>query len=149
MSAPGDEAQAARDTQRLDKWLWFARLAKSRTLAAELVVAGKIRVNRVKAAKSSHLIRVGDVITSAARQEVRIVRVRALGARRGPAPEAAALYEELTPGRSAPDPAQPSPTPMGAQGSEVPPPPGARTKGAGRPTKRERRLTDRLKEWSG
>ncbi len=149
MSAPGDEPRPARDTQRLDKWLWFARLAKSRTLAAELVSAGKVRVNRVKAAKSSHLVRVGDVITSAARLEVRVVRVRALGARRGPAPEAAALYEELTPGRSAADPAQPSPAPEGAQGSRVSSPQGLRTRGSGRPTKKERRLTDRLREWSG
>ncbi len=149
MSALRSEPQPARDTQRLDKWLWFARLAKSRTLAAELVSAGKIRVNRVKAAKSSHLVRVGDVITSAARLEVRVVRIRALGARRGPAPEAAALYEELTPGRSPPDPAQASPAPEGAQGSRVPPLQGGRIRGAGRPTKKERRLTDRLKEWSG
>src|SRR5262245_25432937 len=107
MSGRGNELQLARDTQRLDRWLWFARLAKSRTLAAELVSAGKIRVNRVKAAKSSQLVRVGDVITSAARIEIRIVRVRALGSRRGPATEAVALYEELTPDRSPLDFGQP------------------------------------------
>jgi ribosome-associated heat shock protein Hsp15 len=84
---------AAEGSQRLDKWLWFARVVKSRTLAAELVAHGKVRVNRVRAAKASQLLRPGDVLTLAHGGRVRILRVVAPGERRGPAVEARRLYE--------------------------------------------------------
>ena len=58
-----DDAPQAAGTQRIDKWLWFARIIKSRTLAAQLVVEGKVRVNRVKATKPSQTVRAGDVLT--------------------------------------------------------------------------------------
>ncbi len=80
-------------TLRLDKWLWAARFFKTRTLAAEAVAGGKVKVNgeRVKAAKT---IRPGDTLNIHIGPYEYVVRVRALSARRGPAPQAAKLYEE-------------------------------------------------------
>jgi ribosome-associated heat shock protein Hsp15 len=78
--------------QRLDKWLWFARVVKSRTLAAQLVGGGKVRVNRMRILKPSHLLRPGDVLTIALRGEVRVLQVLAIGERRGPPQEAQRLY---------------------------------------------------------
>jgi len=96
-------AQASDDGQRLDKWLYFARLAKSRTLAAEWILAGKVRVNRVRAGKPSHLLRAGEVVTIALHGRVLVLKVLAAGQRRGPAPEARGLYEVLSPAPTRPD----------------------------------------------
>jgi ribosome-associated heat shock protein Hsp15 len=82
--------------QRLDKWLWFARVVKSRTMAVELIGGGKVRVNRTRVHKPSHLLRAGDVLTVALREEVRILKVLAIGERRGPPQEARLLYRPLT-----------------------------------------------------
>jgi ribosome-associated heat shock protein Hsp15 len=84
-------------TQRLDKWLWFARIIKSRTLAAQLVEDGKVRVNRVRAAKPSQTVRSGDVLTIAVRGRVQLLRVLAVAERRGPPAEARLLYEVVSP----------------------------------------------------
>ena len=81
--------------QRLDKWLWFARFAKTRTLAAKLVAEGRVRVNGVRATTAAKPVRVGDALTIAAPHRTAVVRILAEGTRRGPAPEAAALYEAL------------------------------------------------------
>lgn len=125
-------------TQRLDKWLWFARVVKSRTLAASLVTAGKVRVNTVKAAKPSQTVKPGDVVTSSIKKTVRVLRVKAAGERRGPATEAAALYEDLTPPSA-------SPAIDGmSSGHAGPGLSGVRPAGLGRPTKRDRRTIDRL-----
>jgi ribosome-associated heat shock protein Hsp15 len=78
--------------QRLDKWLWFARVIKSRTSAAQLIESGKVRVNRVRVVKPSHALREGDVLTIASRGQVRVLQVQALGERRGPPQEARLLY---------------------------------------------------------
>jgi ribosomal 50S subunit-recycling heat shock protein len=129
----GSDGQAQRDaaaTQRLDKWLWFARIVKSRTLAAEVIGQGKVRVNRARVLKASQIVRIGDVLTIALRGRVQVLKVAAPGVRRGPPPLARQLYENLTP--TAPRPA----------GSTA----GQRPSGAGRPTKKDRRVTDRLKE---
>jgi ribosome-associated heat shock protein Hsp15 len=83
------------DRQRLDKWLWFARLAKSRTLAAKLVGEGFVRVNGQRAETPAKAVAVGDVLTVALARTTAVVRVEALGTRRGPAPEARGLYSEL------------------------------------------------------
>jgi ribosome-associated heat shock protein Hsp15 len=91
-----DDAPLAAGSQRIDKWLWFARIIKSRTLAAQLVVEGKVRVNRVKASKPSQTVRVGDVLTVTLRGRVDILQVLAPGERRGPPEEARRLYELLT-----------------------------------------------------
>lgn len=122
--------------QRLDKWLWFARVAKSRTLAAAAVTDGKIKVNRLKAEKPSQTVKVGDVITSRLHRNVRVLKVLGLGERRGPAAEAQLLYEDLTP-RSPPAEAARDMVEPAAWGERAP--------GAGRPTKRERRQIDELK----
>jgi ribosome-associated heat shock protein Hsp15 len=90
------------DGQRLDKWLYFARLAKSRTLAADLILAGKVRVNRARAGKPSQLLRTGEVVTIALHGRVLVLKVLAPGQRRGPAPEARGLYEVLSPGAARP-----------------------------------------------
>jgi ribosome-associated heat shock protein Hsp15 len=84
------------DALRVDKWLWYARFFKSRSLAAKHVQAGDIRVNRQRISKASAVLRVGDVLTFAQGDAIRVVEVAALGERRGPAPEARALYHDLT-----------------------------------------------------
>ncbi len=83
------------DRQRLDKWLWFARFAKTRTLAAKLVASGFVRVNGQRAENAAKAVAVGDVITVAVARTTAVVRVEGLGERRGPAPEARQLYAEL------------------------------------------------------
>lgn len=130
MTIPGGEG-AEKGAQRLDKWLWFARVTKSRSLAAACIEAGEVKVNRVRAEKPSQTVKVGDVITSRVHKTVRVLRVLGLGSRRGPASEAQGLYEDLTP---KPDPAAP----------EVKAAQAVREPGSGRPTKRDRRLLTKL-----
>ena len=84
------------DRQRLDKWIWFARFAKSRTLAGKLVASGFVRVNGQRADQAAKAIAVGDVLTIALGRTTVVVRVEALGTRRGPAPEAQSLYTDLS-----------------------------------------------------
>ena len=86
----------ADDRQRIDKWLVYARVVKSRSVAVKLVQAGRVRVNRTKAGQASDTIRVGDVLTVTLEQTVIIYRVTGLGERRGPAVEARELYEDLS-----------------------------------------------------
>ncbi len=136
-SAPAGQVDAEKTaTQRLDKWLWFARFARTRSLAARLVEDGKVRVNREKILKPAQNVRAGDVITAAIGGRVRVMRITAPGARRGPAEEARALYEDLTP------PAEPAT-------SEKTPARPTRAPGAGRPTKRERRKLDAARAEAG
>jgi ribosome-associated heat shock protein Hsp15 len=123
-----DQTGPGQATIRIDKWLWFARLFKSRSLAAKLCAGNRVRVNRRVVAKSSASIRVGDVLTFPQGSGIRVVKILALGTRRGPAPEAATLYDDLTP--------QPSP-------QDAPEPRQVR---GGRPTKAGRRAIVRLKE---
>src|SRR5262249_14374958 len=80
---------------RLDKWLWHARFCKSRTLAAKLAAAGKIRISGTLVFKAHHTVKPGDVLTFPLGPHIRTVKVLALGERRGPAPEARLLYEDL------------------------------------------------------
>jgi ribosome-associated heat shock protein Hsp15 len=82
-------------TRRLDQWLWFARFAKSRSLAARLCTGGAVSVNGEKARKASHSIRPGDLLGLRLGKSRRKIRILALGDRRGPAPEARELYEEV------------------------------------------------------
>lgn len=82
--------------RRLDQWLWFARLAKSRAQATRLAAAGTVLVNGRPARKASQSVRPGDQIVVARGSWRRAVRVLALGTRRGPAAEARTLYEETT-----------------------------------------------------
>jgi ribosome-associated heat shock protein Hsp15 len=124
---------AAEGRQRIDRWLFFARVVKSRSLAAKLVTAGRVRINRDKAAQASDFVKSGDVLTITLDRRVLVWKVLDTGTRRGPAPEAQALYEDLSPKPVPADPALPS---------AIAP---LRDVGSGRPTKRERRQTDRLR----
>ncbi len=111
------------DRLRIDKWLWFARFYKTRGLAATTVGAGHVRVNGDKVHKPAHTLRPGDVLTLPQGDRIRVVRVLAMGNRRGPAPEAQTLYEDLTEVKDV-----------------LPPAP--QYEGQGRPTKRDRRMID-------
>jgi ribosome-associated heat shock protein Hsp15 len=91
----GKAEESADEGQRLDRWLWFSRLVKSRTSAAQLVMDGKVRVNRVRILKPSHAVHPGDVLTLALRGQIRVVKVVECGHRRGPPLEAKLLYETL------------------------------------------------------
>ncbi len=84
--------------QRLDKWLWFARMARTRTAAAQLVADGHIRINGQRVTQAAKAVRPGDVLTIALQRDVRLLRVVAPGERRGPYEEARLLYEDLTAG---------------------------------------------------
>lgn len=92
MAAP-DSTRA--ETIRLDKWLWQARFCKSRAIAQKLVESGAVRINAARVSKPSATVRVGDGLSFAYAGRVHAVRVLALGARRGPAGEAQALYRAL------------------------------------------------------
>ena len=118
--------------QRIDKWLFFSRAVKSRSLAAKLVVAGRVRINRDKAAQASDLVKAGDVLTMTLDRRILVWKVLDCGVRRGPAEEARLLYEDMSP----------PPTPNGEAVPDAIP--ALREAGSGRPTKRERRQTDRL-----
>lgn len=88
LSAPGEEPI------RLDKWLWHARLCKTRALAAKLVSGGHVRVNGQRASRPGRRVGPGDTLTLVQHGRVRVVHILAPGTRRGPAPEARALYDE-------------------------------------------------------
>lgn len=135
----GAGATPASSSQRLDKWLWFVRVVRTRTLAAGLVTDGCVRVNKERVIKPSHTLRIGDVVTVSVGGRVRVLEVVAAGDKRGSADDARHLFRDLTPPREAAAP------PLGGldatgQGSI-----GAREAGSGRPTKRDRRALDRLR----
>ncbi len=119
-------------TLRLDKWLWYARFCKTRSLATAMCRGGNVRINKIPVRKSNQSVRIGDVVTFAQGPRIRVIRIAALGTRRGPATEAQALYENLSP-------------PMPPRKERMPGT-GIREPGAGRPTKRERRALDRLRD---
>jgi ribosome-associated heat shock protein Hsp15 len=115
--------------QRLDKWLYCARLTKTRTGAARLIEEGRVRVDGLRTLKPSRLVQPGNVVTATPFGRLLVVRVIASGTRRGPASAARALYEDLTPQV----PLEPGSTPGGDH-----------RKGR-RPTKRDRRRIDALR----
>ncbi len=86
----------ASDRQRIDRWLWHARLVRTRSAAASLVSAGYVRINGAPIGAPSRVVRTGDVITVALDRSVRVVKVRGFADRRGPAQTGQVLYEELT-----------------------------------------------------
>jgi len=118
------------DAMRLDKWLWVARFYKSRSLAQAACDGGKVDVNG-QAAKPSRAIRAGDRVQLTMGEWRRELVVKVLSERRGPTAEARALYDDLSP----------PPPPRALR----PPKAVVRARGLGRPTKRERRLHDRLR----
>ena len=120
--------------QRIDKWLFFARVTKSRSLGAKLAAGGRVRINGEKTTQAADLVKPGDALTITLERRILIYRVISTGVRRGPAEEARTLYEDLTPApeRKAEAALRPS----------VP----VREAGSGRPTKKQRRETDRLRD---
>ena len=96
MAGPGAKPDpSAQPRLRLDKWLWQARFFKSRELAVEIVECGHLRLNSQKCRKPGHAVQGGDVLTFAQGERIRVIRVRDIGQRRGPASEAQALYDDL------------------------------------------------------
>jgi ribosome-associated heat shock protein Hsp15 len=89
--------------QRLDKWLWCARLTKTRTGAARLIADRKVRINGERVLKPSRLVHAGDVVTATHGGRLAVVRVVDFAERRGPASLAQTLYDDLTP-EDAPEP---------------------------------------------
>ena len=87
------------ERQRLDKWLWHARVVKARTSAAALVEAGHVRINGVREKAPGHSVKVGDVLTIGLDRTVRVLRIVGFAERRGDAPSARALYDDLQGGR--------------------------------------------------
>jgi ribosome-associated heat shock protein Hsp15 len=118
--------------QRIDRWLWHARLVRTRPAAAALAESGHVRLNGQRVAASSHAVKIGDVLTIALPGRVKILKVESLIERRGGTPDARRLFEDLTP---PPQPREPQA-----------PPPTWRERGSGRPTKRERRALDRMRQ---
>jgi ribosome-associated heat shock protein Hsp15 len=96
LAGPGARLDpAARPKLRLDKWLWQARFFKGRGDAADMVAEGYLRLNGTHCTKPGHAVAVGDVLTFPQGRQIRVVRVVALGHRRGPHAEALALYDDL------------------------------------------------------
>jgi len=121
--------QASPDRQRIDKWLWHARVVRTRSAAAALAASGHVRLNSQRIDTASHIVRAGDVVTVALDRTVRVLKVAGFAERRGDAAAARMLYDDLTT------------PPAGASETD---PTAARKPGARRPTKRERRAIDRL-----
>jgi ribosome-associated heat shock protein Hsp15 len=118
------------DRQRIDKWLWHARVVRTRSAAADLAASGHVRVNGLRIDAASRPVKPGDVITVALDRKVRVMRVTGFVARRGSADIARELYDDL---------AQPDDRPSGDHAASP-----FREAGSGRPTKRERRLLERF-----
>lgn len=131
----GAEEPAAPTAQRIDKWLWCARFFKTRTLAAKFVNDGNVRLTRLdetfRIDKPSFSVRPEDTIVFTRNGLLQIILVHDCAQRRGPAGEAAALYEDQSP-----------PPPPKTERAETP---FTREKGAGRPTKKQRRALEALK----
>ncbi len=129
--------------QRIDKWLWYARFFKTRSLSTKFVGSGAIRVSRtnqhqtedhsVRIDKPGTLIKPGDVLSFILHDHLKVIQVIDGGTRRGPAPEAQTLYEDLSP---PPPEKNKNPKPSFA----------VRQSGSGRPSKKERRALNALRE---
>lgn len=119
--------------QRIDRWIWHARVVRTRSLAAHLAESGRVRINGQRVNAPARMVRAGDVLTIALHSSVKILRVIGFAERRGGAREIAPLYEDLS------EPVPPR---------SAPPPPNApsREPGSGRPTKRDRRALDRMRQ---
>jgi ribosome-associated heat shock protein Hsp15 len=123
------------DRQRIDKWLWHARVVRTRTVAAGLVTAGQVRINGQRNNAASQVVRVGDVLTVALDRTVRILKVIGFAERRGSVDSVQGLYDDLSPPPVAPELRLPSVA--------------LREPGEGRPTKRDRRAIERFKTRNG
>jgi ribosome-associated heat shock protein Hsp15 len=120
------------DRQRIDKWLWHARVVRTRSAAATLAQSGHVRINGARVEASAKPVRAGDVVTVALDARVRVLKVTGFAPRRGDAAAGQALYEDLAPPASAATP------------GEERPPLARREPGSGRPTKQDRRAIARF-----
>ena len=126
------ESDVSDDRQRIDKWLWHARIVRTRSAAAALAESGHVRINSARVEAPAKPVRAGDVVTVALDARVRVLKVTGFAPRRGDAAAGQALYDDLAP-------------PASAATAEVGPPPVARReRGSGRPTKQERRAIARF-----
>ena len=128
-------ADAQRTLLRLDKWLWYGRVFKTRSAATKVISGGRFRLDGTVMNKPHRKALCGQVLTFIQGERIRVIKIMALGCRRGPASEASLLFEDL-----APICGLPSKTSKLKQPEFE-----ARSKGSGRPTKLQRRATDRLK----
>lgn len=119
-------------TVRLDKWLWYARFFKSRTLAAKFCQGGGLRINNELCTKSHATVQAEDVLAFIKGGRERVIHILELGHRRGAAAEAQALYEDQSPE-------------IPKKSAREADPHAHREPGQGRPTKAERRAIDKLK----
>jgi ribosome-associated heat shock protein Hsp15 len=117
------------ERQRIDKWLWHARVVRTRSAAAALTASGHVRLNGVRVEAPGRAVKVGDVLTVALDRRVRVLKIAGLSLRRGGAEAGRALYDDLTPAAE-----RPAESPVAA-----------REPGAGRPNKQERRAIERLR----
>ena len=123
-------------TTRLDKWLWYARFFKTRTKATKLIQSGKLRINGDITNKPHRTVTIGMVLTFPQAKHVRVIKIAKTGQRRGPVSEAMALYEDLSPIISEPS-KQDKNKDVDFERRET---------GTGRPTKKQRREIERLKD---
>ena len=121
---------------RLDKWLWYARFFKTRSLATKLISSGKLRINGEVTLKPHKLAQIGQVLTFAQGHYIRVIRIEKIGKCRGPAAEAATLYTDFEP-----PPARKTNKEVRLHNSRFE----NRLIGSGRPTKKDRRETTKLK----
>jgi len=121
------------EKQRIDKWIWHARFVKTRSLAQKLITGGKIRVNSEKTVSSSRQLKIGDTLTLAIQDQIKIIRVDGISERRGPFSEAQLLYEDLSPVVIAKKPKELTMDEM------------SRIESSGRPSKQQRRKIMQLK----
>lgn len=104
MAGPGSAKTGGRATLRVDKWLWQARFFKTRALAADLAESGHLRINGQPTRKPGAGVGEGDVLTFPQGSRIRVIKILALGLRRGPAPEAQMLYLDFDARGEAPEP---------------------------------------------
>lgn len=120
------------ERQRIDKWLWHARIVRTRSAAAALAASGHVRLNGTRVDAPAKPVKAGDVVTIALDARVRVLKVTGFAVRRGAAEQGRALYEDMAP-------VEPASAPR-AGGQPV----ARREPGRGRPTKQERRAIERF-----
>ena len=121
------------ERQRIDKWLWHARVVRTRSAAAALAASGHVRLNGARVVAPAKPVRAGDVVTIALDARVRVLKVTGFAPRRGGWAEGQALYQDLSPARAEAVAADQAVSPVAR-----------RDPGSGRPTKQERRAIDRF-----
>ena len=132
-----DAIRTGSTSVRLDKWLWYARFFKTRSLATKLISSGKLRINGEVISKPHRQAQIGQILTFARGPHIRVIRIDEIGKRRGPAAEAELLFTDLDPPE-----AWKKDRAARLQNSRFE----NRLTGSGRPTKKDRRQTTRLKQ---